>query len=475
MNTKSLFAALVALLANPLLADSAAADLFNGKDLSGWIQRGGKARYAVENGEIVGTAVPGTPNSFLCTEKNYGDFALEYDFKVDPRLNSGVQIRSECFDEAREITVEGKKVKITAGRVHGYQLDIDPGSRMWTAGIYEEGVRMWLNPTKPEDSASGKAFTEQGKRIFNQGGWNHVRFEARGDSLKSWLNGELRAEIKDSRTARGFIGLQVHAVSKQIAGAQVRFKNLRLTELDGTAPGTSAAQEINTVTAEEKASGWKLLWDGKTTAGWKSAKGDTFPTKGWEIKNGVLSVLAGNGAEAGTGGDIITEERYSNFELVADFKITRGANSGIKYFVQPGLSSINGKGEKVTAGSSIGCEFQILDDALHPDAKLGKNGNRTIASLYDLIAADAMKKPNAIGEWNTARIVVKGAHVEHWLNGVKVVEYERHSPEFRAIVAGSKYHMIAGFGEWPEGHILLQDHGNKASFRNIKLRVLSAE
>jgi hypothetical protein len=474
MPTKSLFTALVVLLAQPLRADSAAVELFNGKDLSGWVQRGGKAKYAVEDGVIVGTAVPGTPNSFLCTEKTYGDFVLEYDFKVDPRLNSGVQVRSECFDEAKEITVNGKPMKMPAGRVHGYQLEIDPSARRWTAGIYEEGVRSWLNPVKPDDSASGKLFTGQGKRLFKEGEWNHVRFEARGDSLKTWLNGELRAEIKDARTARGFIGLQVHGIAKELAGAQVHFKGIKLTELDGAAPVVS--KELNTLTAEEKAAGWKLLWDGKTTDGWKSAKADAFPTKGWEIKDGVLSVLAGNnGAEAGTGGDIITKERYSSFELVADFRITPGANSGIKYFVQPGLSSIDSKGVKTTAGSSIGCEFQLLDDERHPDAKLGKNGNRTIGSLYDLITAAASKKPNAIGEWNTARIIVKGSKVEHWLNGANVVGYDRNSAKFRETVAGSKYHTIAGFGEWPEGHILLQDHGNNASFRNVKIRVLSAE
>lgn len=459
-----------ALLASHSLTAGPSVSLFNGRDLSGWTQRGGKATYAVENGEIVGTAVVGTPNSFLCTDKTYGDFVLEYDFNVDSRLNSGVQIRSECFDTAHEITADGKKIKIPAGRVHGYQVEIDPSARMWTAGLYEEGVRLWLNPRKPDDSPSGKAFTEQGARVFKQGGWNHIRVEARGDSLKTWLNGELRADLKDSRTARGFIGLQVHGIPKALAGARVRFKNLELTELDGV-----ASAGVNTLTDAEKTAGWKLLWDGKTTAGWKSVKSDSFPTKGWEIRDGVLSVLAGNGAEAGTGGDIITTERYSSFELVAEFRITPGANSGIKYFVQPGLSSVNGKGEKVTTGSSIGCEFQVLDDMRHPDAKLGKNGNRTIGSLYDLIPASADKKPNPIGEWNTARIVVKGAHVEHWLNGLKVVEYDRHSPEFRTLVAGSKYHNIAGFGEWPEGHILLQDHGNNVSYRSIKLRVLAAE
>jgi 3-keto-disaccharide hydrolase len=174
--------------------------------------------------------------------------------------------------------------------------------------------------------------------------------------------------------------------------------------------------------------------------------------------------LKSSGGEGGQGGDIITVEKFSDFELSVDFKLSPGANSGIKYFVDPGLN----KGE----GSSIGLEFQLLDDALHPDAKLGKNGNRTLASLYDLYAAPTTKKTNAIGEWNTARIVSRGAHVEHWLNGEKVLEYTRFTPQFRADVQGSKYKTWPDFGELREGHILLQDHGDAVSFRNIKIRVI---
>ena len=220
----------------------------------------------------------------------------------------------------------------------------------------------------------------------------------------------------------------------------------------------------NTLTADETAQGWKLLWDGKSSEGWRSARSPQFPEKGWTIKDGVLTVLGSGGAEGGKGGDIITTRKYSSFELVADFRITPGANSGIKYFVDPELN----KG----AGSSIGMEYQILDDVRHPDAKLGKNGNRTMASLYDLIPAASTKKPNPMGEWNTARLVIRGAHGEHWLNGQKVLEYERFTPEFRKLVAESKYKKWENFGELKEGHILLQDHGNEVSFRNIKIREL---
>ena len=220
----------------------------------------------------------------------------------------------------------------------------------------------------------------------------------------------------------------------------------------------------NSLSSSETQSGWRLLWDGKTTAGWRSARAEKFPDKGWEINDGVLTVLGSDGSEGGQGGDIVTIEKYSDFELTVDFKITPGANSGVKYFVDPTLN----KGE----GSSIGLEYQILDDERHPDAKKGKNGNRTIASLYDLYPAAATKKPKAIGEWNTARIISRGAHVEHWLNGEKVLEYTRFTAQFRTDVQESKYKVWSNFGELHEGNILLQDHGNRVSFRNLKIRVL---
>lgn len=448
------------------LAGQGPVDLIPGKDLTGWVRRGGNATYAIEGKEIVGTSVLNTPNSFLCTQTTYGDFVLEYDFKVDPRLNSGVQIRSECFDHATQVEWQGKRIEIPAGRVHGYQVEIDPDpkqDRWWTAGLYDEGRRGWLYPGP--NGGEEKAFTEQGRKLFKQGEWNHVRVEAIGDSIKTWLNDAPCATLRDSMTPRGFIALQVHGIgadaSKQ--GAQVRWRNVKLTDL--TPPP-------NTLTAKEKADGWRLLWDGKTTEGWRGAKAETFPAKGWEIQDGLLTVLATGGAESAAGGDIVTKERFSEFELVADFKITPGANSGIKYFCQPNLDPITGTGAKATTGSAIGLEFQILDDERHPDAKLGRDGNRTLGALYDLIPAPATKRPRPIGEWNTARIVSRGPHVEHWLNGRKVLEYERGSAAFREIVAVSKYKTIPGFGEWKDGHILLQDHGDRVSFRNLKLRIL---
>jgi 3-keto-disaccharide hydrolase len=219
----------------------------------------------------------------------------------------------------------------------------------------------------------------------------------------------------------------------------------------------------NTLTAAELRDGWRLLFDGKTMNGWRGAYLEMLPARGWEVRDGVLCVNESGGGEAAFGGDIVTIEEFSDFDLKLDFMLTPGANSGIKYFVIEALPK--------TPGSAKGLEYQLLDDVGHPDAKLGIAGNRTCASLYDLIPA-ANKPPVPIGEWNQARIVVKGRHVEHWLNGVKVLEFERGGKEFLAHKAESKFKDIPDFGEYPKGHILLQDHGNRVCFRNIKIRVL---
>ena len=225
-----------------------------------------------------------------------------------------------------------------------------------------------------------------------------------------------------------------------------------------------AFTQDNTLTQREKAEGWELLWDGKTTEGWRGAKLTAFPAKGWAVENGILRVIPSGGAESANGGDIVTLRKFRNFVLKVDFKITKGANSGIKYFVDPDLN----KGE----GSAIGCEFQLLDDKTHPDAKLGVKGNRQLGALYDLIPADRSNPNYRFDEtgFNTAMIIVNGNRVQHFLNDVKILDYVRNTQGFNALVAYSKYVNWPNFGNNEEGHILLQDHGDEVFFKNIKIK-----
>ncbi len=423
-------------------------NLVIGNTLEGWNIKGGKATYKVENGTIIGTTVPNTPNTFLTTDKIYGDFILEIDFLVDPSMNSGIQIRSNSIPTYQN------------GRVHGYQIEIDPSKRAWSGGIYDEGRRGWLVDLEDNTPA---------QKAFKQNEWNTYRIEAIGSTFKTWINGVPASHLVDEMTKTGFIGLQVHSIGNGNGGTTISWKNIRIIDKNVEKYSQKTPLPVftkrNTLSEKEEKEGWKLLWDGSTTKGWKGAKLDEFPKKGWLIKNGILSVLSSGGAESAAGGDIVTTDLYGDFELSVDFKITPGANSGIKYYVDTNLN----KGE----GSSIGLEYQILDDAIHPDAKLGNHaGSRTVCSLYDLIQADITKPIKPIGEWNTAYIISKNNHVEHWLNGVKVLEYERKSANYRKLVSESKYAQWPSFGELEKGQILLQDHGDNVSFRNIKIKSL---
>jgi hypothetical protein len=418
------------------------------KDLSNWSELNGTAPYEIQDGVIIGKTVLDSPNSFLCTKENYGDFILEFDTWFDSKMNSGVQIRSES------------KADYMNGRVHGYQVELDPSDRAWSGGIYDEARRGWLYAL---DINPG------GQKAFKKDDWNHYRIEAIGNSIRTWVNGIPCADLVDDMTPSGFIALQVHGIGKESerAGLLVKWKNIKIITKKVQKYTTPYKQDIpqvsyltNKLTDREIKEGWKLLWDGSTSAGWRGAGSKTFPESGWEMKDGILTVPSSQ-EQPKRGGDIVTADKFRSFELVVDFLYTKGANSGIKYFIGP-------ESEKGTI-STVGCEYQVLDDKNHPDAKAGFEGNRTLSGLYDLIAPKN-KRDNGFDKWNRAVIIVKGNHVEHWLNGQKTVEFERKSPLWYELVAKSKFNETKGFAEVEEGHILLQDHGNRVSFRNIKIR-----
>ena len=199
--------------------------LFSGQDLTGWIQRGGNATYAVEDGCIVGRTAPNQPNSFLCTTGDYTDFVLTLEFKVDDALNSGVQIRSRSTSDHED------------GRVHGYQVEIDPSDRSWTGGIYDEGRRGWLDDLADNETA---------RAAFRRGEWNSMRVEAVGDRIRTWINGVPCADLRDDMTPSGFIALQVHGVGSRTDPLEVRWRRITLTHLPAEPANPGASPDAST-------------------------------------------------------------------------------------------------------------------------------------------------------------------------------------------------------------------------------------
>ncbi len=428
--------------------------LFNGKNLDGWKVLGEDATFHVSGDTIIGTN-RGRSNTFLATEKTCGDFILELEVWADPRMNSGIQFRS---------------AQRPNGRVYGYQAEIDPSERAYSGGIYDEARRDWLYPL---------SLNPAGQKAFRVGEWNTYRIQAIGNTISVWVNDACTAVLSDDLSLSGFIALQVHGVgTKEEEGRQAKWRNIKLWTSDLGKEQKTVPAEVyqlnllaNELTAfDKKTSNRKMLFNGKNLKGWRQVHKKRAPAQRWRVENGELVVLASGTDGSSDGADLISKDEYENFELEFQFKLTEGANSGVKYMVNEALNP---------DGGAIGLEFQLLDNQRHPDAKKGVDGNRTQGSLYDLIPAKNLswgpmgkRFLHAIGQWNHARIRVQGNKVQHWLNGFKIVEYERNTSDFNQLVQESKYKDWPNFGNERSGHIVLQDHGNEVRFRSIWIKGL---
>ncbi|MFV1994029.1 MAG: family 16 glycoside hydrolase [Verrucomicrobiales bacterium] len=364
MKTRSYFGVirtLVALCWAPLALHAAEGtwiDLFDGETLKGWVQRGGKAQYRVEEGTIVGRTAPKTSNSFLCTERLFGDFILELDFKVDSALNSGIQIRSN--------SVPGFK----SGRVHGYQVEIDPGDRGWSGGIYDESRRGWLNSLAGNRAA---------RNAFRQGDWNQFRVEAIGDSIRTWINGVAAADLMDSMTLRGFIALQVHSVDREDP-LEVRWRKIRVQDL-----GRSR---------------WSPALNGRDLEGWTPGFDGS-----WSVEKGVLR---GRGRA--------DEKRHNILVMnksVGDF------TARVVYRANTGNSGVYFRAERTAeAYGVLGIQAEI-DSRGHGAGGLYETGGRKWLMQP---SEEKVKIYYGVGEWNEMTITARGPRLVTHVNGALVAD-----------------------------------------------------
>jgi len=375
--------------------------LFNGKDLAGFTQRGGEAKYTVETVDggpvIVGTCVPNTPNSFLCTDKLYSDFILELEFKVHPSLNSGIQVRSNSIPSYKN------------GVVHGYQVEIDPSARAYSAGIYDESRRGWLNDLSQNEPA---------RKAFKQGAWNKVRVEAKGDSIKTWINGVPAADLVDAMTQTGFIALQVHGVGKNETPMNVMWRNIKVQDL---------GKHV-----------WKPLWDGKTMEGWEIMKGGE-----WKIvedaKEGT-HILGVSPKSDPNHGMFITKEKFSDFTVRLKAKILKG-NSGFYFRTQ-----------RLTGGVNVAGFQAELDESKDIGGLYETNGRAWVVQPKP----EDVKKWWKPGEWNEMTVSAHGTRVVVHVNGLKTAELKNDEKGRR------------------DGYLALQMHGGQdmhVMFKEIEMLV----
>lgn len=408
--------------------------LFNGKDLTGWKQlsgRNGNAKYEVINGEIVGTTVVDTPNSFLVTEKTYSDFIFEVDLFLEEPMNSGIQFRSLSTDDYKE------------GRVHGYQCEVDPSGRAWSGGIYDEARRGWLYPM---------TLNPEGGKSFKLNDWNHYRIECIGSTIRTWLNGVPAAYLIDDLTGEGFIALQIHSVGEGKGGRHIKWKNIRIkTENLEATTETNSIFVMNNVngdlSAGEKSNGWAWLWDGRSGESWKTMVPGLSPEDRWKFEDGVLTILSMAEPAPSKLLDISLDVPLNYFDIQWKFMLTEGSASGLAYFCDP-------------VSCFPGLEFQLQDNESTGDTV----ALHSLASLYGIKAAELKSRHiRPAGEWNHARLVVRpNKQVEHWVNGVKALEYSLDDEDLKDILPKNNL----------PGNILLKDEGKEVSFRDFKVKQL---
>ncbi len=365
--------------------------LISGTDLSNWEQRGGSARYQLQDGVIIGTSVRDAQNTFLCTKAEYGDFILTFEVKQDPGINSGIQIRSESRSDYQN------------GRVHGYQVELDQSlQRLWTGGIYDEGRRGWLYPLTRN---------KKGQEAYVLGAWNQIRIEAIGPHIRTWVNGIQCANLVDRLTAKGFIALQVHGIGRnESPGKQVRWRNLQIRTEDLEQhrwPVQAYAPEIshltNQLTEAEESQGWRILWDGKTMDGWSAQ-----PPSACTLEEDCLALTGQS--------KLLYQQGLSDFELRFDIRFTEATRTASMRY-----------------GNRQGADLGMV--------LLDRTNEQAAGSLAGLIPSKNLSEPentnlrfSAQNGWNRVRIVVREGQVEHWLNQIKVVTYDLNGQTFQALL-----------------------------------------
>ena len=421
-------------------------DLFNGKDLTGWEKIGGNAKYEVINGEIVGISTankwpPSDPkeraklkfedfpvNTFLMSEKAYTDFIIELELKVG-NMNGGIQFRSNSDPNYFK------------GTFYGYQCEVDPSERAWSAGIYDEMGRAWLYPV---------TFNPEARKAFKSNNWNLYRIECIGNNIRTWLNGIPVSHLIDDVHPKGHFGLQVHfTFNEEQVGERIFWKNIRIKtrNLEPAPPEDMFIANYipNDLSAAEAGQGWKLLFDGENTTALKNPNSNEFPNKGWKITNGVLMGTS-------EGEQLETQDQFQAFDLQFEFNTTARSAGGITYF---------------SGSNTPGLEYLILDN----DSVV--NSERT-ASLRGLVPAKQVRKhPGAVNPspWNRGRIVAyPDGKVEHWLNGEKVFEYLRTSDKFTKQVSKSKYAVYEDFGKFKKAPITFMVREGTIHLRSLKIK-----